>query len=657
MVAFVFHVLKMNVIAAGIIGLVILIARLTKKKYSIKWKYNMWLVISLFLLFPVPFPGNSLIRLQIDRPETPRKMVVSAGNAGETAPALGGEPVPVLVGEQQKTQAAPKHFTIPIESEQIAFYGILQVFGMIWAAGIVICGSTKILRYIFSLRRLRRWSYPVEDERTKELYRWISMKKHIRRPPKLLRSPNLATPVLAGLREPALYLTEAEYDAEEVAFILSHELTHYKRRDLWYKMLLTGVTTIYWFNPALYRMCAEAEKDVENLCDGTVVEGYTRTEQVKYGRLLLKTAALQNHIPYLAASLNDSTLVFKERINYMINLDQRKKNVFLVLGLTLLLASGQVLVGSTVRNAAARADQPFTNGTAAAGSGAEAAGAEWQARESGGAGTGGIGAEGTGSAGVGITGAEGTGSAGVGITGAEGGSGAAEITGTASAGLAGADGAEMAGDSDSRNEEAAAERVLEKANFTVWVAGQQLNVRGGSSSEAPVIGTLFYADAVEVTGIEKAGGAETGWYQVNYNGSTGYIASAYVTTVPDTAETLGYTLTDERVTLYQGGGGAAAYVYRATDGNWYDGSGRPYRPDGSGQWTCLTGGSVWTETAPPSPGERAAAQVLVQDEEGLNSQTLYAGTDGSWRNGAGGIYSDNGDGTWTGPDGEIWYGI
>ena len=160
------------------------------------------------------------------------------------------------------------------------------------------------------------------------------------------------------------------------------------------------------------------------------------------------------------------------------------------------------------------------------------------------------------------------------------------------------------------------EKIVEKADFTVWVSGQQLNVRSASSTDAAILGCVFYADALEVTGVEKQNGAETGWYQVNYNGSVGYVSAAYVSTAPDTAETLGYTLTDERVTLYQDNGEAAAYVYRATNGNWYDGSGRQYQPGGSGQWTCLTSGSTWSETAPQSAAEETAAGTAQEAVSG-----------------------------------------
>lgn len=198
--------------------------------------------------------------------------------------------------------------------------------------------------------------------------------------------------------------------------------------------------------------------------------------------------------------------------------------------------------------------------------------------------------------------------------------------------------------------------TVEAASFTVWVTSQQLNIRSEASVSGAVLGVVSYMDALEVTGIEKAGGTATGWYQVNYNGTVGYVASEYTSVEPATAEISGYTLTEEQVTLYTEDGESAAYVYKAADGNWYDGSGRQYQADGTGRWTCLNSGAVWTETAPQTPEQKAVSQAEVTDEDGYNSQTLYLGEDGVWKNIAGGIYTDGGDGTWTGTDGTVWFG-
>lgn len=121
------------------------------------------------------------------------------------------------------------------------------------------------------------------------------------------------------------------------------------------------------------------------------------------------------------------------------------------------------------------------------------------------------------------------------------------------------------------------------------------------------------------------------------------------------AENLGLTLTDESVTLYSADGSAATYIYKATNGNWYDGSGRNYVYNGNGTWSGADGSS-WSETAPAPAADKSGASVTVTDEDGLNSQTLYQdSSSGSWVNEAGGIYTDNGDGSFTGPDGNLWY--
>lgn len=79
--------------------------------------------------------------------------------------------------------------------------------------------------------------------------------------------------MLAGLFHPAVYLTNERYEKQELCFILTHELTHYQRKDLWYKLLMQVVVSIYWFNPFLYKMRRDAERIVENLCDARVVGG------------------------------------------------------------------------------------------------------------------------------------------------------------------------------------------------------------------------------------------------------------------------------------------------------------------------------------------------------------------------------------------------
>lgn len=198
---------------------------------------------------------------------------------------------------------------------------------------------------------------------------------------------------------------------------------------------------------------------------------------------------------------------------------------------------------------------------------------------------------------------------------------------------------------------------VEAVSFTGWVKGTQVNVRSDCTVNSDILGLIYLENPVTVTGYVASGKDGASWYQIDYNGQKGYAAEEYISRSPSTAEQKNIDLTDESVTLYAVNGDGAAYVYKSSNGNWYDGSGRQYSPNGSGMWTLTTDGTAWTEEAPESPADSAEEEVVVEDEEGYNTMTLYGDGSGSWHNIAGGYFADNGDGTWTGSDGTVWYEI
>ena len=57
-----------------------------------------------------------------------------------------------------------------------------------------------------------------------------------RREPRLFRVVGLSSPCLVGLFRPAVLLPQ-EMPAEALSWALAHELTHWRRRDLWYQLL------------------------------------------------------------------------------------------------------------------------------------------------------------------------------------------------------------------------------------------------------------------------------------------------------------------------------------------------------------------------------------------------------------------------------------
>ena len=343
---FILHILKLNIIAAVIILLVKLLAILFKGQVSARWKYIIWLLIALSLCVPVRLPANfALVDFKVQRssqqdvanPKTENFAARSeeSQQITETVPS---------VSSNRKSQSETSVQRKSVVYESGKWMRIAAVMAaVIWLSVAVLKLAGELLAYYFSMRNLERMSLQVSDPVSIQMYRDVCRKKCVRRVPELRQNAGLTTPLLAGLFHTKLYLPATGYSAEERKLVFYHELTHYCHRDLWYKMLLRICASIYWFNPFLLIMLKEADKDIENLCDTAVVHGVNKKEHKLYRQLLLRTVAMENQIPYVTASLNDSEMVFKDRILYMVNMRKLRRGILPGILVTALLAGGNLV--------------------------------------------------------------------------------------------------------------------------------------------------------------------------------------------------------------------------------------------------------------------------------------------------------------------------
>ena len=346
MEVFILHILKLNVIAAVVILLVKVLATLFKGRVSARWKYFIWLLITISLCVPVRLPANlALVDFKVlrssqqntqnpkitdyaVRPEESQKITETVSSASNDMKNLTEIP------EQKRT----------VRYESDKWLGIVAViFAAVWLSVAVLKLTGELLAYYFSIRNLERMSLQVSDTVSIQMYRAACQKKHVRRIPELRQNAGLTTPLLAGLLHTKLYLPATGYSAEERKLIFYHELTHYCHRDLWYKMLLRICASIYWFNPFLLIMLKEADKDIENLCDTAVINRVNKKDHRLYRQLLLRTVAMNNQIPYVTASLNDSGMVFKDRILYMVNMRKLRRGILPGILVTVLLAGSNLV--------------------------------------------------------------------------------------------------------------------------------------------------------------------------------------------------------------------------------------------------------------------------------------------------------------------------
>ncbi|WP_243626520.1 M56 family metallopeptidase, partial [Candidatus Cryosericum septentrionale] len=69
--------------------------------------------------------------------------------------------------------------------------------------------------------------------------------------------------------------------------ILKHELVHYKRGDIWYKLLMICANAVHWFNPLVYLVVTASNQDLEMSSDSAVIQNADAVFRKRYSEAIL----------------------------------------------------------------------------------------------------------------------------------------------------------------------------------------------------------------------------------------------------------------------------------------------------------------------------------------------------------------------------------
>lgn len=106
-------------------------------------------------------------------------------------------------------------------------------------------------------------------------------------------SYDISSPCVIGLFKPHVLLTDS-FETDELYWVLKHELTHIKNKDILIKFTIAFLRCLYWFNPLVHLMSKKISEDCELHCDERVIENSSKEEQRLYGLTLINSAKLNN---------------------------------------------------------------------------------------------------------------------------------------------------------------------------------------------------------------------------------------------------------------------------------------------------------------------------------------------------------------------------
>lgn len=237
---------------------------------------------------------------------------------------------------------------------------VVNAFTCVWLGGICIYATIDGSRRRRT-RRLVRSALPCEDPELLQLFDKCREEAGIRGHVRLMKS-GILFPALHGLFRPSILLPydySRTYSAEELRFILLHELMHFKQKDVFLLGLSRALQICHWINPLVRLAVRKYGDDLEMRCDSRVLRLLCREEQTRYGMLLIRQGELNSLPPHsgIGANLVTRRAPLAERIKAIAHFRTGRQGKYkAVLGVSLFVILGLCLLPSNKLYAALYAE-------------------------------------------------------------------------------------------------------------------------------------------------------------------------------------------------------------------------------------------------------------------------------------------------------------
>lgn len=322
-------ILSLSISGTLVGGIILLVRPVTKKYFSKRWSYYLWLLVLFRLLLPVHTGVNLINSLYMRLPEGRTAWMREEANASGLYGAAYG-----LSYDEGKELGEPEE--------------IGKTAAIIWLLGIIVCALWKIYEYRRFLRTIYRSAVLATDSRILAQREECRARLGIKRRVPVYVSTEISCPMLIGFFCSCIVLPK-DMPADTM-LILHHELIHCKRRDIGYKWLFQLALCVHWFNPFIYLFSRKFNMDCELACDEEVMKLLTDDGRRAYGNVLLDAAehSITFHKNVLAMTLLEEKSTLKERLEGIARYHKRGAITALCSVTAVIVLSVVTLIGGVV---------------------------------------------------------------------------------------------------------------------------------------------------------------------------------------------------------------------------------------------------------------------------------------------------------------------
>ncbi len=290
-------------VSASIIVIILFLTKpLYKDRLSKTWQYYIWFVVIVRLLLP--------FSLQINSVQIPTNTwnMVTENNIQDVQPVIN----------TQNPQA---------ENQINDVNDIINNLWLVWLAVAIMLFVRTVTSFHGFVRYIKAGRHRVTDNAMLTIYDEVCILAEIKKPIGLYTHKLASSPMLVGFVKPFIVLPDIQSDKMELHNILLHEFTHYKRLDIFYKWLVQLVVCLHWFNPLVYFISHEVNKNCELSCDEMIIKKLDDKGKRNYGDTLLASLKFNNNYTnaIISITLNEDARLLKDRLGAIMKFNKKSK--------------------------------------------------------------------------------------------------------------------------------------------------------------------------------------------------------------------------------------------------------------------------------------------------------------------------------------------
>lgn len=202
---------------------------------------------------------------------------------------------------------------------------IINVFyaiALFWLAG-AIATVLKFGERTFRIRREKERCFSCKMY-VQKIFEDCKRELGIRRSIEVLQGYRIQIPMTAGMLKPCVFLPVEDMEEEQLKTCIYHELTHYKKHDIFWNYIACLMVCIHWYCPWIRTVFRKNDEWSEVICDLSTI-GYVGSAKRYFTTIFEMSQKSQGIKAYRAACLFESQDSLEQRIYYAMMYRKQKK--------------------------------------------------------------------------------------------------------------------------------------------------------------------------------------------------------------------------------------------------------------------------------------------------------------------------------------------